>query len=159
MSASTEALPRGEPPPFAIVPVTAEMHEPIFRLHEELFRPHIEKIWGWNEEWQIQNFTKNWETCETQAIQSDGAIIGFLQVLRFPDHIFLKNLGLHEAWQGRRIGAGLIEDLQGQAAERGVPIRLSVFVTNPRAREFYLAGGFRDTNHDAQFQHMVWQPK
>ncbi len=40
---------------------TAEDSPAFFELHELLFRPHIEQLWGWDEAWQRQQFQQAFE--------------------------------------------------------------------------------------------------
>ena len=47
--------------------------------------------------------------------------------------------------------------LQQQAADRGIPIKLSVFRANPRAVIFYERLGFRETRRTDAFIQMMWQ--
>ena len=72
----------------------------IFALHEEVFRPHIEQIWGWHEDWQRENFAGNWKSCETHWIECEGKLVGHLQTLKNADHLLLKNLALLPQFQG-----------------------------------------------------------
>ena len=145
-------------PVFAVLPVTDAQYESVFALHERLFRPYIEKIWGWHPDWQQQNFRRNWSDCSTQVIESGGELIGYQQVLAEDDAVLLKNLGLLPAFQGRGIGAQLVRTLQSTASARGVPIKLSVFSTNPGAVRFYECMGFVIKDRTDEFQHMLWKP-
>jgi ribosomal protein S18 acetylase RimI-like enzyme len=141
--------------PFRIALAEDDCFEAVFALHEQLFRWHIGQIWGWHPEWQQTNFRGNWGTCDTHLIESeDGRLIGYRQILQQPDRIFLKNLGLIPDFQGRGIGCRLIRQLQNEAESAGLPIRLSVFVTNPRAQAFYEKLGFIHENRTSEFQHM-----
>jgi len=46
------------------------------------------------------------------------------------DHDFIDELALLPEAQGRGIGSSLVRDVMGAASARGVPVRLSVLVTN-----------------------------
>ncbi len=145
-------------PDFELSPVSEARYEAVFTLHETLFRGHIEQIWGWHPAWQRQNFQRNWELCETRLIEVGGTPAGYIQTLQEPDHLLLKNLGLLPPFQRRGIGNKLIRDLQDRAAELRLPIRLSVFVTNPDAVCFYDRLGFVKEGRTNEFQHMRWDP-
>ena len=136
---------------------TNDDYDHIWNLHECLFRSHIEQIWGWHDDWQQENFAKNWSSSETSVIVSQEKIIGYLQIVREPDHIFLKNLGLHPLFQNQGIGQRVMNYLMKMAQSFKVPIKLSVFKTNPRAERFYMQLGFKKDEKVGQFQNMIWR--
>jgi coenzyme PQQ biosynthesis protein PqqD len=144
-------------PPFTTSPATDEFYDTLLALHEHLFRVHIVKIWGWHKDFQRELFRSNWETCDTSVVLSNGELIGYLQLLRQPDHFVLKNLGLLPSHQGSGIGAALIKELQAEAASLRMPIKLSVFATNPRAQRFYERAGFVNESSTSEFRHMRWE--
>ena len=143
-------------PPFIISAATDDCYEAIFALHEQLFRPHIEQIWGWLGDWQRENFLATWKECETRVIESHGEIVGYVQTLQHPNHVLLKNIGLAPSHQSRGIGFLLIGSLQSDATALGLPLRLSVFTTNPRAQRFYERAGFVREGRTSALQHMSW---
>jgi ribosomal protein S18 acetylase RimI-like enzyme len=144
------------PPPFTLSAASDDAYDAVFALHERLFRPHIEQIWGWLEDWQRENFLTNWKECDTRLVESGGEFVGYVQTLRQPDHLLLKNLALAPSHQGQGIGAALIQGLQAEATALDLPLRLSVFTTNPRAEQFYLRAGFINEGRTSAFQHMSW---
>ena len=143
-------------PAFRLLPVTESDYGAVFALHQELFRAHIERIWGWHPDWQKQNFRRNWAACETRLIEVDGRPAGYLQTVQETDHLFLKNLGLLPCYQRLGIGSKLMRDLQCRAADLGLPVRLSVFTTNPDAVRFYERLGFVRADCTSEFQLMHW---
>jgi len=144
------------PAPLTFYAATDDCYDAVFALHERLFRPHIEQIWGWLEDWQRENFLAAWKECETRVIESHGEIVGYVQTLQYTDHILLKNIGLAPSHQSKGIGFLLMEGLQAEAAALGLPLRLSVFTTNPRAQRFYERAGFVKEGRTTAFQHMSW---
>jgi|GEM_PF-1585089 len=143
-------------PEFTTAAAGDDDYDAVFALHEQLFRAHIEQIWGWHEDWQRQNFRSNWKSCNTCVIECGGKIIGYVQSLRNPGHILLKNIGLLPTHQGKGIGCSLVKSLQTEAAALHLPIRLSVFVTNPEAQQFYERMGFVNESRTGEFQNMIW---
>ena len=133
-----------------------EGYEIVFDLYEALFREHIEQIWGWNQAWQIANFAEEWRSARTCVILVEGRIAGYLQVQLEADHSYLLSLGIGPANQGGGIGRRIMEDLMGETTLRGVPLRLSVFRTNPRALKFYEMLGFQVTEATAEFHRLEW---
>ncbi|QJE97400.1 GNAT family N-acetyltransferase [Luteolibacter luteus] len=130
--------------------------EPIYELYKELFQNHIDQIWGWDENWQKENFAKEWEEARTWRIDSQGQLSGYLQLRDEADFMYVLSLGILPAFQGRRIGRVIMRSLQQEAAGKGLPLRLSVFRTNPRALSFYQGLGFRVTEETEAFQRLEW---
>ncbi len=141
---------------FTLSPAGDDHYDAVFRLHETLFRTLIEPIWGWHESWQQQNFRSNWAACDTRVIMVGAEVIGYLQTLQTPEHLQLKNVGLLPAYRGRGIGRKLVGDVQTKAGTLGLPVVLSVFVTNPDAVRFYERMGFVKETGTKEFQHMRW---
>ena len=59
-------------------------------------------------------------------------------------------------FQGRGIGQHIVRTLQGLAAQRGMPLELRVFPTNPRAQRFYERLGFREVSRTSTGVEMQW---
>lgn len=117
---------------------------PLFLLYEELFREHIERIWGWKEDWQSRNFKTEWSNCCNEIVEVDGNSAGFLQTQcrADPAHLFVLSLGIRPAFQRKGIGGEVMNLLKQRAVRMNLPIRLNVFRTNPSAERFYIALGF-----------------
>lgn len=126
-------------------PAAEEDREPLFAMHGQLFRAMIEEIWGWDDGWQRENFAKEWAEVETSVIERGGQRLGYLQVRwrEDPAEGYVLNFALLPEHQARGIGTRVMEGLQRRAQEARLPLRLSVFRTNPRALAFYQRLGFR----------------
>ena len=128
----------------------------LFELHRMVFRSHIEKIWGWSEEWQRTNFNRLFESSVTEVVEVAGCTVGYMQTEREAQRLYLRNIALHPGVQGLGIGTFLIRQLQQESKERGVPLELVLFRTNPRAREFYERLGFKQIGQTDAFIEMSW---
>ena len=82
-----------------------------------------------------------------QIVEEAGARIGYLCVVDRPDHLWLDEIVLVPGARGRGIGTALVEQVIGDAAARGVPVRLGVLEQNP-ARRLYERLGFRVVHVD-----------
>ena len=118
----------------------------VFRLYEELFRSHIEQIWGWDDDWQSSNFEAEWNQIENQIVEHNGVDVGYLQtqLKTDPDHLYVIIIAIDPKYQGNRIGSSVMRDLIQRAKKLGIPLRLNVFRTNPEALRFYVRLGFRE---------------
>jgi len=143
---------------FITKPASDDLFETLKALKERVLRHHVEKIWGWHADWQRENFSNNWKSCETISVHADNEVIGYMQTLGKADHLLLKTLCISPPYQNRGIGSSLMKTLQNRAESQGLPIRLSVYVTNLRAENFYRRLGFVNGKRGNEFQHMSWSP-
>lgn len=140
----------------ALRPATPDDLESLFELYCAAFRSQIERIWGWDEEWQHSNFQQTYQSSSTSVVQVGGQPVGYLQTELSAEQLYLRNIALQAEAQGRGIGALVVRQLQQLAASQGVPVKLRVFVSNPRALQFWERMGFVVRGQtDAQIE-MSW---
>ena len=96
--------------------------------------------------------------CHTSVIELDGRTVGYLQTFTAADELRLRHLALLPEVQGRGFGSTLVRQVQQDAAGRGIPVKLSVFATNPRAEALYARLGFVRTAQTEQLIEMTWHP-
>lgn len=96
------------------------------------------------------------ESSLTSVIQVAGRTVGYVQTDIDSNRLYLRNIALHPDAQGQGIGTCLVNRLQQEAEERGIPVNLSVFHTNPRAQDFYKRLGFRRTGQTDTHIEMSW---
>jgi len=137
-------------------PANTEDLAPLFAIHRCVFRSHIEKLWGWDEEWQWQNFTSECASAATCVIEVDDLIAGYIQVLDRESQIYLQNIAIAPAFQGKGIGTMLLKGLQSKATARKVPVHLGVFRTNTPAQGLYKRLGFRNIGETPAHIEMSW---
>lgn len=143
---------------FEIRDAGSDDYEAIFGLHEALFKEGIEMIWGWDESWQRENFAEEWRTATTRSLFHAERWIGYVQLQEKPDCLYLLCIAVMPEFQGMGIGRSLIAGLQVEAARCALPLRLSVFRTNPRAERFYEGLGFRVSGNKEELVRMEWLP-
>jgi ribosomal protein S18 acetylase RimI-like enzyme len=73
----------------------------------------------------------------TSVIEVNGERVGRLRITRTADRIELSGIQLLPRMQRHGIGTAIIENLQAQAAEAGIPLDLSVEKDNPGAHRLY----------------------
>lgn len=146
------------PFPMKLLPASLSDQQTFFALHVELFRHHIEEIWGWDDDWQLTNFKTEWNEVLTETIDLAGETAGYIQTRREPDHLYLLNLALYPRFQSQGTGTTAMELLQQRAARENLAIKLSVFRTNPRVIRFYQRLGFRTEAETHAGLQMQWAP-
>lgn len=125
-----------------LIPASLSDRDTLFALHVELFRRHIEQIWGWDDDWQLANFKKEWAEVRTEILIHEGELLGYIQTRHETDHIYVLNLALYPRFQSRGVGSMAMELMKQRAKFEKLPIKLNVFRTNQRVIEFYKRLGF-----------------
>jgi len=77
-----------------------------------------------------------------QVILHDSVPVGRIWVYRGQDEIRLLDIAILPERRGRGIGSHLIRELQVEAQAAALPLRHSVEIDNPRARQLYERLGF-----------------
>lgn len=91
------------------------------------------------------------------VVERQGQPIGRLYVARAMDGRHLVDIALMPEWQGKGIGARLIDQVLADARAAGRPVHLHVRPHNP-ARRLYLRKGFVETAFDGSDVAMSWTP-
>jgi ribosomal protein S18 acetylase RimI-like enzyme len=123
-------------------PASPADQDGLYALHVELFRHHIEQIWGWDDDWQLDNFKEEWAEVRTEILSQDGELLGYIQTRQESDHFYVLNLAVYPGSQCLGLGSMAMEVLKQRAIFEGLSIKLSVFRTNQRVIEFYKRLGF-----------------
>ena len=114
---------------------------------------HIDKIWGWDTEWQINNFNQNLDEFKTSIIFEDHNRIGYIQFNTSNDAVFINMIILEQDYQSKGIGMKILDLIQ--SAHRFLPIRLKCFKVNKPALDFYNRNGFVEMKRDEVFITLV----
>jgi ribosomal protein S18 acetylase RimI-like enzyme len=138
-------------------PVTRDDYDFLWALLVDTLRPYVEATWGWDEAYQRARFRDHFDPACQDIVLADGVAVGVFRVERREDSIFLSNIGITPAYQGRGIGTKLIQDLLEKATARGVPVELRVLKVNP-ARGLYERLGFAVIEEFETHWQMRWEP-
>jgi ribosomal protein S18 acetylase RimI-like enzyme len=117
-------------------------------------RPVIEATWGWNEQWQRQDFERRFGTYDVSVIELGGQACGALVLEWLSDSLYIHEVQLMPAYQGRGVGTIVVRLVIEKAAQHGLPVMLSVVPANPRARRLYERLGFEVTGVESPFIRM-----
>lgn len=128
----------------------------LFAIHRSVFRSHIETLWGWDEDWQSENFASECATAATSLVLVDDQITGYIQVLDRGSQIYVENIAIAPAFQSKGLGTMLLKALQSMATIRKVLIHLGVFRTNTPAQRLYKRLGFRTVGETRTHIEMSW---
>ena len=144
-------------PRFALRPATPGDREFFFATRRGGFRMLVEELGGWDDDAERAKADREFDDLPVQIVVERGEPVGYLAVLDRPDHVFLDEVVLVQHAQGRGVGTALVREVLGDAARRGVPVRLSVLVNTP-ARRLYDRLGVRVTRIVHPRVHMEWSP-
>jgi len=100
----------------------------------------VEKIWGWDNNFQIDYHRKNFAPNRTQIIIYDSSEVGFFVINEYPDKIFIENILIDPVFQGKGIGTKVLTDIMTRATSKKV--ELQVFKINDKAKHLYDRLGF-----------------
>lgn len=144
------------PKPFQVRPAEIGDADALYIIHRSAMREYVDRIWGWNDEWQKSEFLKNFDSLNNRFVicNVDGPI-GFMCLKSEPDTIFIKTVELAVDYQGCGIASALLDQLSDIAKESGKSLRLQVFQINDRARCLYERLGFTvmgQTEHHYQME-------
>ena len=137
--------------------VTPEDREYLWWLHRETMRDYVDQTWGWDDAWQRSKFDENFDPGPLQMIEANGESVGYIQVRRPGNEIFLVAIEIAPAHQSRGIATQFIRDLLEESDQTRLSVRLFVLKVNP-ARRLYERLGFRCTSETATHFEMKREP-
>ena len=120
-------------------------------FYERLMRPYVELTHTWDE----KRFREIYNTETISIICLDGEDIGMLKVEKRIDHIYLGDIQLKEAFQGKGIGTSLIRDVIEKSKAHGLPLRMRVLKVNP-VLKLYKRLGFARVKEFKYIYELEW---
>lgn len=121
---------------------TAKDREPLFALYGKVLRKHIADIWGWNDEWQKNDFDTHFRPEDVTVLLDAGRIIGYMQAEDQDDVVWLRMIVVQPEYQSKGIGGSVLRQLITRTNGMGKDIALAVFKINTDARRLYERLGF-----------------
>jgi ribosomal protein S18 acetylase RimI-like enzyme len=126
-------------------------------------------LFGWNEaqrdaflkmQFNAQQRAYAWQFREAEhsIILIDEETAGRLIVTRTSAEIRLTDITLLPAYRNKGAGTLLVKELQAQAREANLPLRLRVLKTNTAAKRLYERLGFSQTDGSDTHWMMEWPP-
>ena len=124
-------------------------------------------LWGWSAAQadqflrlqfaaQCRGYALELPDAENWIVRVDGQDAGRMLVRRSGEALLLADLALLSEFRDAGIGTALVRQLQAEAAQAGVPVRLHVLNDSP-ARRLYTRLGFAPVADDGMYLAMAWQ--
>jgi len=131
----------------------------LFDLYCATMRNYIEKTWGWDDTWQRDDFDKRFREHGAFIIETGSHSAGALWLESRADSLYISNLQILPALQGRGIGTTVIEEVIRRAGALGLPVALVVLPVNTGAQRLYDRLGFKVVAIEELFIHMRYDPR
>jgi len=118
-----------------------EDKDDIWNLFVPAMKHHIEKIWGWELAWQINEFNNRYFELNTSFLVTDNRKVGYVRYSLNDHDTYLNMVILSPDVQSMGLGKRVLTLIQSLQPEK--PLRLRCFHVNKRALSFYEASGFQ----------------
>lgn len=117
--------------------------EAIYRLYRLVMRGLVSRIWGWEEQWQQNDFASHFDPHGISLACQGRTLAGYSQIEHRDGFLFIRMVVVHPEFQRKGIGRKLLGDVIASADMQSKPIGLEVFKINNAARSFYESDGFK----------------
>ena len=125
---------------------TPDDYDLIYALKSESIRPYVEKIWGWDEDYQKKDFDGDFSNMEQfHVIEVGGKFVGFVQYYFEYPYFEVVEIHLLPEYRGKGIGSDILQYLQKVCIAQDRKIRIGCFKENHRAKALYQKLGFMQT--------------
>ena len=142
---------------FRVRPALGSDREFLFGVRRAALRAYVEQTSGWDDAEQRVIADKEFADLPFAVVEEGERTVGYVCVIHRSECDFIEEIALLPEAQGRGIGTQLLLDILLAAQRRGVPVRLSVFVTNP-AQALYARLGFEVLRIQDPRMTMEWTP-
>ena len=130
----------------------------IFDLYSRVMKEYITEIWGWDQEWQENDFKKHFNPEDIIVVRDEDRAIGYSQVEDQGNQLYIRMLLLLPIYQRKGIGTRLLKAVIERAMVKSKNIVLQVFKINQKAKKFYEHHGFQVQGEKPSSFAMVFMP-
>lgn len=128
---------------YIIRDATITDYNAIYTLKSKSIRTYDERIWGWDENYQRNEFDKDFSSIsQFSVVEVNGEFAGFIQSFRCSECLNLVEIHLMPEYRGMGIGSNILCDLQKLSANLKIRICIGCFKENYRAKALYQRLGF-----------------
>jgi len=131
----------------------------IYNVKKASIMDYVQKIWGWDEEYQIRDFESDFILENFKIITVEGVDIGFVQTTEEPLNINIIEIHIIPEYQGYGIGSSIINHILEEASKKRKTVRIGCFIDNSRAKKLYQKLGFKVVNITNTHYEMEYGPE
>ncbi|MFB0948578.1 MAG: GNAT family N-acetyltransferase [Burkholderiaceae bacterium] len=102
-----------------------------------------------------KRFLDTFEVQDTHGLEMDGQRVGFFVLRERDDHLLLDHLYVLPDFQGKGIGAVVLDAVFDRANRAGKPVKLGALVGS-RSNDFYSVHGFKLVGQDEFDNYYEW---
>ncbi|MBN2878150.1 MAG: GNAT family N-acetyltransferase [Clostridia bacterium] len=117
----------------------------IYKIKKNSIFEYVEPIWGWDEEYQLNDFYSSFIPDRFRKIISDRRIIGFIELHENKHSINISEIHIITQYQSRGIGTSIISNIIHEAYTNKKKVTLGCFKNNLKAKKLYEKLGFQTT--------------
>ena len=114
----------------------------LFKLYCLVMRSYVSEIWGWDEQWQENDFSTHFDPEGITLAHNERELVGYSHVENRGGQLFIRMIVVHPHHQRKGIGGKLLESVIASGKEQFRRIGLEVFKINHEAKKFYERYGF-----------------
>lgn len=141
----------------ALVPASPGDAEDLVQLRTEAMRPSLERVGRFDPQRSRERFLSDFSSSHTQWIVQGGERVGFVVLRPKDDALLLDHLYIRASFQGRGIGAAVLERVFAQADAAGKALHVGALVGSDSNR-FYARHGFVLVEQTRWDNHYVRRP-
>lgn len=108
-----------------------------FKIKTNSTKQLVEKIWGWDEDIQLDYHKNQFDPNKIKIILDDKQEVGYISTFITGNIFFIENIVIDTIFQGRNIGTKVLLDTIKSAVEHKKIIELKVLKINVRAKKLY----------------------
>ena len=113
-------------------------YDAIYALKSASVRPYVERIWGWDENYQRKEFDEDFSAInQFHVVEMDGKFAGFLQLFLNNECLSVVEIHLLPEYRGKGVGTDILRNLQKSADNQKRKICIGCFKDNHRAKALY----------------------
>lgn len=128
---------------YSFRPAYLEDQAELFELYRSVMRNHIEQIWGWDDQWQHDDFTEHFDPSLVTVVLCGEKVVGYVQIEPNSSELYLRMLLLTPEHQKKGLGGNVLKQVLSTASEQHLRVKLQVFKSNASAIHFYEHYGFQ----------------
>jgi ribosomal protein S18 acetylase RimI-like enzyme len=115
----------------------------LFELYRSVMGTYIEQIWGWDSQWQENDFSEHFDPERVTVVLHEEQVVGYVQVESHSGEHYVRMLLLAPEHRKKGLGANLLKRVIAEASEENRGVKVQAFKINVPAQRFYERYGFK----------------